>query len=768
MKVSLCIVARNEEAFLRDCIESARPVVDEVVVVDTGSTDGTSDIAAAAGALVVPLAWPGDLGRAHNLPIEYARADWVLVLDADEVLDPIRRRQIRDLVDAGDADGYRIPIRNYSYEPTLKWRPADPSDPLTRGALGYVPTRPVRLFRRRKEYRFSGHLHQTVAPSILRHGGRVGDADVPIHHYGPLRADRWKSPFYAKLARREAAVRPRDPRAWIELGVVLFRQDPRAALEAFRRARALGLRPTASFFAGWLLIDMKRPGAGIPLLRAAIRGSRAQESVDYDGADAWEMLGRAYEMLGQPRSAEDAYRHALRVRPESPVALSNLTGLLADRKSTAQAWRLVERLLMRYRGLDVVWSIIGALRLGQSDPATARRAFEVALDINPLNATARTGLESIDGRGGPSPRGASRERRRPEKAARVAAAHRGGTRGRRRMLVSLAGRLGGGPGEALADAVRALRQWPQLVVCYPPRTVEEQQLLATLESAGAEVRLVESAGTFRRVLEQIRPACVIVHWAAPGLFSRRFRIADERWIALGHLPLPMPAGYDAYVVGSAFHDRLQGHLPPGRKVRIPRGVDLRRFRCATRRPDSSVTIAMLGRLEPGKFPRRLLAYLPALKDIGARLIIAGSGSRRFEIEPDIARHGLADIVRFVGPLPGDQVPGFLADADIGLHLTEVHEDIGCLAVQEMLAAGLPVVGEPKGCLPELVTTGRNGFLETREREIAGRLADLVASPALRHRMGAASRQAARRYDIGVSRAALRNLVSDLIGKNASR
>jgi glycosyltransferase involved in cell wall biosynthesis/Tfp pilus assembly protein PilF len=762
MKISLCIVARNEEAFLRECIESARPVVDEIVVVDTGSTDRTPDIAAHAGALVVPLAWPGDLGRAHNLPLEYARADWVLALDADEVLDPRRRLQIRDLVDSGDADGYRLPIRNYSYEPTHKWRPADPSDPLTRGALGYLPTRPVRLFRRREEYRFTGHLHQAVAPSILQSGGHIGDAEVPIHHYGPLRADRSKSPFYVSLARREAAARPRYPRAWIELGVLLFRQDPRGALEAFRRARALGLRAAASFFAGWLLIDMKRPAAGIRLLREAIGGSRARESVDYDGADAWELLGRAYEMRGQSRSAEAAYRRAIALRPESPVAMNNLAGLLADRRATREARRLVDRLLRRYRGLDTVWAVLGTVRLGESDPEAARRAFEIALDINPLNATARAGLESIAGRRGPSRHGSSGHRadQRPEHAA---GRPRGGTRGRAcRMVITLAGRLGGGPGHALADAVRALRQWPQLVLCCRPRTEEEQQELAALESAGVEVRLGASAKSVRRVLEQLRPACVIVHWTDADMFLRRFRIRDERWIAVGHLPLPMPVGYDAYVVGSAFHDRFQGHVPPERRVRIPRGVDLRRFRRARRRPGSPVTIVMLDRLEPGRFPRRLLAYLPALRETGARLVIAGSGSRRFEIEADVAAQGLADVVRFVGPLPGDRIPEFLADADIGLHLTEVRDDIGGGRVPEMLAAGLPVIAEPKGCLPELIAPGKNGFLATGEREIADRLGDLVSSPALRHRMGLASRRTARRYDIRLFRSSLRGLVAGLI------
>jgi phosphatidyl-myo-inositol dimannoside synthase len=252
------------------------------------------------------------------------------------------------------------------------------------------------------------------------------------------------------------------------------------------------------------------------------------------------------------------------------------------------------------------------------------------------------------------------------------------------------------------------------------------------------------------------------------MLPRRLRIRDERWIAVGHLPLPMPDDYDAYVVGSAFHDRLQGHLPPQRRVRIPRGVDLRRFYRAKRRPGSLVTIAMLGRLEPGRFPRRLLEYLPTLREIGAQLVIAGSGPRRFEIEADVTAQGLADVIRFVGPLPGDQIPGFLADADIGLHLTEVSEDIGGGHVPEMLAASLPVIAEPKGCLPELIVSGSNGFLVTGEREIGDRFGDLVRSPALRHRMGLASRRMARRFDMHLFRSSLRGLVSALVRKNASR
>ena len=119
-------------------------------------------------------------------------------------------------------------------------------------------------------------------------------------------------------------------------------------------------------------------------------------------------------------------------------------------------------------------------------------------------------------------------------------------------VVSLAGRLGGEPGRVLVEAVRALRRWPQLVVCDRPESAEERQALAVLEATGVEVRVASSVRALRRLVHDALPACVITHWADPDRFSRCFRVGDEPWIVVGHLPLPMPDGYDAYVVGSAF------------------------------------------------------------------------------------------------------------------------------------------------------------------------------------------------------------------------
>jgi LPS sulfotransferase NodH/glycosyltransferase involved in cell wall biosynthesis/Flp pilus assembly protein TadD len=792
MQISLCIVVRNEASFLPAAIASARPVVDEIVVVDTGSTDGTQEIARGAGARVEECPWPGDLGAAHALPVEHARGDWVLALDADEVLDPRSRGLIRHVVGSGGADAYELPVRNYQYSwPLAKWRRADAADPLTSGAVGFVPTSPVRLFRRRPEYRYSGRVHQTVKPSVLAAGGRVATANVPIHHYGFLRFDRDKPALYSKLARRYAADEPGNARAWIDLGVALLAQGRVvAAASAFERAHAQGGRGDAAFHLGSTLLCLGRPGDAIDPLDEAILENAGDTSFFYDRADAWEARGVACEELGRPDDAELAYRTAIDLRPDSPAAIVGLASLLAARGATAEAGDLAERLLVGYRGSSAAWSTSGLVQLWRGDLAAASRALEAAVEIDTGNVVALMNLGLTYARArrvrraaraysaarewlGSSQRRAELEQAIPQRYRQRP--HRVPSYGEG-LVVAVAQRLEGGAGRVLADGLLALHGRPRLVLCLETGELSGLRLRQELESEGVDVLSVPSETAAAAVLAQVRPSLVLHHWWSQTFLTGPLRVADERWVCIGHIALPMPLGYDAYVVLSPWHGRLQAHLPCDRVTVIPNGVDVARFEpTGTRRAGAPVTIAMLSRLEPAKFPRRLLDFLPPLD--GARVLIAGAGGRRYELEPELAARGLGSRVRFVGSVPSRHVPRFLGGADIGLHVTELSEEVWGMSVHEMLAAGLPVVAEPKGNLTELVHDGRNGFLAAEPAQVAERLRLLVGSPELRGRMGAESRRIAQGFDLGRFRAAMRRLVEetesrpplpDLLGMAAQR
>jgi LPS sulfotransferase NodH/glycosyltransferase involved in cell wall biosynthesis len=781
VRISLCIVARNEARWIRACIESARPVVDEVVVVDTGSSDATPSLAREAGAYVVTEPWPGDLGAAHDLPLRHASGDWVLSLDGDETLDPASAARLRRLIETGGHrfDGFRITIRNYAYGLSEKFRRAAPDDPLTCGALGYRPTTPVRLFRRRPAYRFVGRVHQRMEVAIERAGGRIGPSPLVIHHYGGLRSGRPKVEFYRALARRQADDEPASALAWIELGATFeSRGDLPGALAAFRHARRFGKRATAAFLIGSTLIELDRPRLAIPHLKEAIAGNGRDQSPYFDRADAFECLAAAYEALAQTRRAEAAYRRALALRPDSPAALNNLADLLTARGATRQSAAIIERLLDRFPGMSAAWATLGTLHLRRGHLSAAQAAYERALSIDHHNLAAWINAGIVHAARGQERRSArafrSVQEIRHDEAARYLAVDE---RLRPRQtpipamapggIVSVIADLHGGAGRVLVDAVRALRGRSHLVLCGNTESFMGQSLRSELRALGADVRPVPSPDAVRLIVRRVAPACVLEHWSDNDLMSvPGERLDGVPWIAFGHRAFPMPEGYDAYVLLSEHQRQVQGHLPSHRLHRFSNGVDLGRFR-RRRQPAVPTTIAMVSRLAPAKFVRRLTDYLPPLRELRARLRIAGTGARRFEIEPGLAESDLAGVVRFVGPVSSAAMPRFLANAAIGLHLTEADEEVCPIGVLEMLAAGLPIVAEPKGAIPEMVVHGENGLLGSSEREVAGHLRRLIDDAALRRRMGAASRCMARRYSRARFDASMRTLVETVCSDRGS-
>src|SRR5260370_10160931 len=96
--VSLTMTVRNEEASLAACLSSVADLVDEIVVVDTGSTDGTKEMAARFGARVFDFSWCDDFAAAPNESVSHARGNWILWLDGDEHFDETNRLKPRGLL----------------------------------------------------------------------------------------------------------------------------------------------------------------------------------------------------------------------------------------------------------------------------------------------------------------------------------------------------------------------------------------------------------------------------------------------------------------------------------------------------------------------------------------------------------------------------------------------------------------------------------------------------------------------------------------------
>ncbi len=166
--LSVSIIAKNESSNIANCINSIKSIADEIIVVDTGSTDDTVEIAKKLGAKVYFKKWNYDFSEAKNAALEKCTKDWILVIDCDEAIDSEDSKNIKNLISKDDLEGYYFRLINYIGDVTINETPA------------------LRLFRNRPQYRFTSKLHEQVFPSIvsLKGDNCLKTTNIKLYHYG--------------------------------------------------------------------------------------------------------------------------------------------------------------------------------------------------------------------------------------------------------------------------------------------------------------------------------------------------------------------------------------------------------------------------------------------------------------------------------------------------------------------------------------------------------------------------------------------------------
>ena len=350
--LSLSMIVRDEATRIEACLRSVQDFVDEMVVVDTGSTDETVALAQACGARIEHLEWPGDFAPARNAALEHVKGDWVLVLDADEQLRTEAIPKLKALMAQPDV----LVINLLRHE---------------LGAAMAPYSNVSRLFRRHPRIQWSKPYHSMIDESVAalmrdEPQWRIANCAEPALLHDGYRPELLSGTDKAERLRqsmeRWLEEQPGDPYACAKLG----------ALEVSEGNR----------------------DRGIKLLRHGLETLPSGE----------EFIAERYELLlnlGIALAADDrdaalrCYREALELPLETRLSLGarlNLAALLMQQNQLEEAIQLTTTACQRAPEVALAWYNLGLMERRRGDLLAAIKAYERSIGLDPSHAESHQNL----------------------------------------------------------------------------------------------------------------------------------------------------------------------------------------------------------------------------------------------------------------------------------------------------------------------------------------------------------------------------------------
>jgi glycosyltransferase involved in cell wall biosynthesis len=173
VSLSLCMIVKNEEENLRRCLDSVKDIVDEMIIVDTGSTDSTVEIAESFGAKIYHFQWNDNFSDARNYSLKFPTCDWILFMDGDDELEKSDQQSILKLVEKNEADAY--------FFQTICYTGDEPG-------LEGLNNLNIRLLKNHMGYYFSNPIHEQIYSNIqaINPSAKILNETVKVYHYGYL------------------------------------------------------------------------------------------------------------------------------------------------------------------------------------------------------------------------------------------------------------------------------------------------------------------------------------------------------------------------------------------------------------------------------------------------------------------------------------------------------------------------------------------------------------------------------------------------------
>ncbi|MBI2102459.1 glycosyltransferase [Candidatus Woesearchaeota archaeon] len=240
--LSLCMITKNEEQFIEESLNSVRGFVDEIIIVDTGSTDKTKEIAKRFTNKIYDFIWNDNFSAPRNEALKHATGDWILVLDADEILPPESKIKIKEAMESDQYAAYFLPqvtfTNIYTNDPLFIQNPVIIHE---KTFAGYTAGDIIRLFQNQKTITYDYFVHETVEFSLRKQNLAIGWLAAPFLHLHELKEQtkiHGKQEYYAQLSLKNIEKYPTHAKNYHDISIYyhVYKKDEQKALEYAEKA----------------------------------------------------------------------------------------------------------------------------------------------------------------------------------------------------------------------------------------------------------------------------------------------------------------------------------------------------------------------------------------------------------------------------------------------------------------------------------------------------------------------------------------------------
>lgn len=323
--IDLCMIVKNEERYLKECLTNVSDLVNNIIIVDTGSTDNTIKIAEEFNAKVYNYDWINDFSDARNFSISKAKSNWILILDADEILDINSRDRLVNFIKNTNQDGCHFLVKNYIDERLDDY------------TIHYA----LRLIKNYRGYKFIGRIHEQISNDNIKIKDKFAKEDIILHHYGYLSSvtiEKSKRDRNIPIILEALKENPNDPFQLFNLGnEYLSKNDIEKALEYYNKAYKYSDK--TMLYSPHLLYRMALSYKSLKLYELALKYVNEALNLYSPNVDFLYLKGSIYQKFNKPTLSIRIFDECIKIGDsKSSIKFSENCGSIKPLMSLAELY----------------------------------------------------------------------------------------------------------------------------------------------------------------------------------------------------------------------------------------------------------------------------------------------------------------------------------------------------------------------------------------------------------------------------------------------